>query len=125
VDLWSKSLPTAKERVARLCAATMCPTRPLDAAYHLQYVDLSGELAQGATEVHLTAVVKVEVDDVVRWALGCREARLPVRPDWLPALLEGTDWTPTGAPDVRLCGREERILHVKDGLVLRRLVPPT
>jgi hypothetical protein len=109
----SAALPTAAERVAHLCDVTLCPTRPLDAAF----------LADGDGEGSLVAVVKVAPDDVAQWSRGCASARFEVRPKWSVRLLAQRGWKVTTAPDSWRCGTEERQLHVKESVVLRRVKP--
>lgn len=115
-DTWSKALPTVKERVDLLCANALCPTRPVDAAFHLELQD-SG-LFSGPGEPVFRAVVKVRPEEVHRWSMGCTEKRLPARPEWLVEVLAGTGWQPKTAPDTWQCGTGQRAIHVKEGLVL-------
>ena len=50
-------------------------------------------------------------------------ARLEVRPSWVDPLLSGKDgWDVRGQPDTYRCGREERVIHVHEGVIFRRLV---
>lgn len=109
----SAALPTAAERVAHLCDVTLCPTRPLDAAF----------LAEGAGEGSLVAAVKLRPDDVAQWGRGCASARFEVRPRWSLPLLAQRGWKVATAPDAWRCGAEERLLHVKESVVLRRVKP--
>lgn len=109
----SASLSTAAERVTHLCDVTLCPTRPLDAAF----------LANGDGEGSLVAAVKVRPDDVAQWRRGCASARFDARPKWLLPLLAQRGWTVTTAPDSWRCGPEERLLHVKESVVVRRVKP--
>ncbi len=107
----SARLGSAAERVAHLCDVTLCPSRPLDAAF----------LTDGDGEGSLVAVVRVRPDDVVQWRRGCASARFEVRPAWLPPLLAQRGWSVATAPDSWRCGREERVIHVKEAVVVRRI----
>lgn len=109
----SAALRTAGERVAQLCDVTLCPTRPLDAAF----------LADGDGAGGLVAVVKVPPDDVSQWSRGCTSARFDVRPRWSLPLLAERGWKVAAAPDPWRCGPEERLIHVKEGVVVRRVKP--
>lgn len=107
----STSLPTAAERVAWLCEYALCPTKPLDAAFHLATGD-------EGTVVH--AVVKVAPTDVPRWSMGCDNVPVEARPKWLSEVLP-KDWAVKTIPDTWRCGGEKRVIHVKEGLVIRAL----
>lgn len=109
----SAALATAAERVAHLCDVTLCPTRPLDAAF----------LANGDGEGSLVAAVKLRPDDVALWSRGCASARFEVRPKWSLPLLAQRGWKVSTAPDSWRCGAEERLLHVKESVVVRRVKP--
>jgi hypothetical protein len=111
VSRTSASLASAKDRVDHLCTVTLCPTQPQDAAWEVV----------SATE--LRAVVKVSPDDTDRWSRGCIDRRFDARPPWLPKVLAERGWKATSIPDSVQCGAERRLLHVKDGLVVRWLEP--
>lgn len=113
-DTRSTSLPTAKARVAFLCEATLCPSTPDDAAFHV--VHQEGLIGAGTMSIH--AVVKVPAADLARWSKGCAPGGAEARPAWLPEVLKGTGWTPRTAPDTVRCGAQLRVIHVKEGLVI-------
>jgi hypothetical protein len=108
----STSLPSAKERVAWVCEYALCPTKPLDAAFHIS----PGE---DGTVVH--AVVKVVPTDVPRWSMGCDNVQVEARPKWLSEVLP-RDWAVKTIPDTWRCGGEKRVIHVKEGVIVRSLL---
>lgn len=124
VELHSREAATAAERVKRLCALVRCPSRPEDAAFHLRYEDPTRDLSLGPQRLSLAAVLRVPASELPRWSRDCRPARLEPRPSWATPFLEERGWRTTEAPEMLRCDREERHLHVRDGLVLRRIVPP-
>jgi hypothetical protein len=109
----SAQLKTADARVAHLCDVTLCPSTPLDAAF----------LAGGDGEGSFVAVLRVAPADVHLWSRGCSAARLEARPPWLPPLLAQRGWKVTTAPETWRCGADERVIHVKEGIVARRVLP--
>lgn len=121
-DTRSKSIAKASARVAFLCDYLMCPSTPEDAAFHVVYRDNSHGLVPGSDDAVIHAVVKVKAEDVARWSMGCERTRVEARPPWLDDVLAGTGWAPKTLPDTLRCGREERVVHVKEGLIIRSLV---
>ncbi len=111
----STSLATAKERVAFLCDYAMCPSPPEDAAFHI-YPGPDG------TVVH--AIVKVDVNDVHRWSMGCDSFSVEVKPKWVNEVIGPTGWKLKTNPDTWRCAGERRVIHVKEGLVIRALLRP-
>lgn len=109
----STSLTSAKERAAFLCDFALCPTMPLDAAFHIY----PGE--QG-TVVH--ALVKIDPRDVPRWSMGCDDFNVEVKPPWVNEVIGPTGWKLVTAPDAMRCGTEKRVIHVKEGIVIRALL---
>lgn len=93
----------------------MCPSTPEDAAFHV--------VLRGPGDGAVHAVVKVRAEDVPRWSMGCERLRVDARPAWLDEVLAGTGWSPKTPPDTLRCGREERVVHVKERLIIRTLVP--
>ncbi len=118
-DTRSDRLASPKDRVAFLCEYTLCPTTPSDAAFHIVVRDASRGFLAGPGDVDVTAVVKVKPDDMPRWVAGCAARRGDMKPPWLEGLLKERGWKVTTAPDFAQCGAESRLLHVKDGLVVR------
>jgi hypothetical protein len=109
----STAFPTAKERVAYLCDYAICPSPPLDAAWHI-YPGNEG------TIVH--AVVKIDVNDVHRWSMGCDNLTVETRPKWLSEVIGPTGWKLKSIPDTWRCAGEKRVIHVKEGIVIRALL---
>lgn len=109
----STSLATAAERVAFLCDSALCPTRPLDAAFHI---------APGEEGLVVHGIVKIEPTDVPRWSMGCDDFNVEVRPKWVSEVLAPTGWKLQTAPDAMRCGAEKRVIHVKEGLIIRALL---
>ena len=109
----STEFATPKERVTFLCDSASCPSVPLDAAFH---VYKTGE----GTVVH--AIVKVDVNDVHRWSMGCDDFTVEVRPKWVATVIAPTNWTLKTTPDTWRCAGERRVIHVKEGLVIRALL---
>lgn len=114
VERRSTEFPTAKARVDFLCGWALCPTRPLDAAFHLS------PHAEGGTVVH--AVLKVPPAELSPWWRGCDGFTVEARPAWLPEVLQGTGWQPRSIPDTYRCGGEKRVVHAREGLVIRALL---
>lgn len=111
----STTLTTAKDRVAFLCDYAICPSIPEDAAFHI-YPGEEG------TIVH--AVVKVEINDVHRWSMGCDNLTVEQRPKWLNEVMGPTGWKLKTIPDTWRCAGEKRVIHVKEAIVIRALLRP-
>ena len=100
-----------------------CPSEVLDTEFHLVLHDNSGGLLSGPSDADFKVAVKVKPDHVVKWAEHCTAARLDVRPAWVDPMLKGkSGWDVSSQPDTYRCGREERVIHVKEGVIFRRLV---
>lgn len=98
------------------------PTEPLDVEFHVLVHDNSGGLLSGTSDSDIRAAVKVKEDHVSKWAEGCTAARLEARPSWADALVSGRDgWDVSSVPDTYRCGREERVIHVHEGIIFRRV----
>jgi hypothetical protein len=108
----STELASAKARVDWLCEYALCPTRPLDAAF---------DIAPGDEGAIVHAVVKVDPADVPRWSMGCDDLAAEARPKWLGEVLAPTGWTVKTIPDTWRCGGEQRVIHVKEAVILRAL----
>ncbi len=107
-DLKSKAL-----KVAMLKDFMASPTVPDDVEFHL--------VLHGDSD--FKAAVKIKPDDVPKWADGCIAARLEVRPSWVEPLLRNKlGWSVSSQPDTYRCGREERVIHVHEGVIFRRIV---
>jgi hypothetical protein len=122
-DTRSAQLATAAERVRFLCAYAVCPAPAIDARFHLVFHDNSRGLLAGPDDLDLRAVMRVEQDVLERWTRGCQPARVEARPSWLDEVTTEARFVPTSAPDGYRCGAEMRAVHVRDGLVVRRIVP--
>ena len=113
-DRRSTSLATAKERVTFLKDFAACPTEPQDAAWHIYETD-------DGTVVH--AIVKIAPADAHLWSMGCGDFNGEARPKWVSEVLPPA-WKLKTIPDTWSCGRERRVIHVKEGLVIRALLVP-
>ena len=100
-----------------LCAYVLCPTRPEDAAFHVVFHDTTGLLA-GSSDYAIRAILKIAPDDAERWSRGCDEKRVDPKPAWLEPLAKERGWKPSSAPDTWVCGRESRVIHVREGFVI-------
>jgi hypothetical protein len=121
-DTWSRTLVSPHDRVAFLCAYTLCVTTPADAAFHIEFHDNSGGFVPGPDDFEIHAVLRMTPDETSRWSRGCKAERVEVRPEWLDVVLkEQPTWQPKSTPDVYRCGQETRVIHVKEGLVIRSL----
>ena len=121
-DTRSSALKSKALKLAFLKDYLGSPTEPQDVEFHVVFQDHSGALFPTADEYELQAGVKVPPDQVPRWAMGCTAARLEVRPAWVGPLLEGkTGFEVKSQPDTFRCGREERVIHVHEGVILRQL----
>ena len=121
-DTNSRSLKSRELKIAFLKDYMASPTEVQDAEFHIVVHDNSGGLLAGPSDSDFKAAVKVKPDKVPKWAEGCEAARLEVRPSWVDPLLSGKDgWDVRGQPDTYRCGREERVIHVHEGVIFRRL----
>jgi hypothetical protein len=111
----STSLKTAAERVAFLCDYAVCPSPVQDAAFHIYPTD-------EGTVVH--AIVKIDTNDSHRWSMGCDDFNVEVRPKWVSEVLAPTGWKIKSTPALHRCAGERRVIHVKEGLVIRALLRP-
>jgi hypothetical protein len=112
-DVRSTSLATVKERISALCNTALCPTQPLDAAFHIYTTD-------EGTVVH--AVAKIDPLDAPQWSMGCDHFPVEARPKWVSEVIGPTGWKVKTTPDLWRCGGERRVIHVKEGLVIRALL---
>ncbi len=120
-DTRSTTLKTARERTGFLCAYALCASPVKDSAFHVVFHDNSGGLLAGPDDSDIRAIVSVDKDDLEKWTRSCVPARVEARPEWLNEIAKGTTLVPTSAPDGYRCGNELRAIHVKDGLVVRRI----
>lgn len=120
-DTSSRTLSTPQERSRFLCAYALCASPVKDAAFHVVFHDNSGGLLAGPDDADIRAVVLVEKDDLEKWSRGCTPARVEAKPAWLEEIAKGTALVPRSAPDGYRCGTELRGVHVRDGLVVRRV----
>lgn len=98
------------------------PTSVQDVEFHIVVHDNSGGLLLGPSDSDLKAAVKVTPDQVARWAAGCTAARLEARPEWIEPLIRGKrGWEVSSQPDTYRCGPEERVIHVREGVIFRRI----
>ena len=121
-DTWSNDLAGPLHRLAFLKDYAQGPTEPLDAEFHIVFHDNSGGLFAGPSDYEMNVAVKVRPDDVARWAEGCTAARLDPKPSWIEKVLAGKPgWDVSAVPDTVRCGREERIIFVKEAIIFRHL----
>ncbi len=122
-DTKSASMKSRELKLAFLKDYMACPSEVLDTEFDLVLHDNSGSLLSGPSDADFKAAVKVKPDHVVKWAEHCVAARLDVRPAWVGPLVDKRPgWDVSGQPDTYKCGQEERIIHVKEGVIFRRLV---
>jgi hypothetical protein len=121
-DTRSTTLATAKQRASFLCAYALCASPVKDAAFHVIFHDNSGSLLSGPDDADIRAVVLVDPDDLEKWTRSCTPARVEAKPDWLGEIAKGTSLVPKSAPDGYRCGAELRAIHVKDRLIVRRVL---
>ena len=121
-DTRSSALTDPVLKVKFLDEYAQGPTMPLAAEFHIVYHDNSGGLLAGPDDYDIAAVIRVRVDDVPRWSTGCIGARLEARPKWASELVDGVPgWEVKTPPDIVRCGREVRIIHVKEGVIFRHI----
>jgi hypothetical protein len=123
IDTRSSGIKSRELRIAFLKDYLSSPTEPLDVEFHLVLHDNSGGLISGPNDFDFRVAVKVTADAVARWAMGCEAARLDVRPEWVEAMLKGKKgWEVSSQPDTYRCGREQRVIHVHEGVIFRHVV---
>lgn len=121
-DTRSVAMKSKELKLAFLKDYLGSPTEVQDAEFHILVHDNSGALLSGPSDSDFKAAVKVKADHVPKWADGCTAARLDVRPPWVEPLLKGkTGWDVGSQPDTYRCGREERVIHVREGVIFRRI----
>jgi hypothetical protein len=121
-DTYSRSLESKSLKLKFLSDYLGSPTEPLDAEYHLVFHDNAQGCVPGSDDYDLQAVVKVRPEDVPAWALGCVRRRLEATPDWVAPLVKGKKGFEVSAqPDSFRCGPEERVIHVHEGVIYRRV----
>jgi hypothetical protein len=120
-DTRSTQLASAKERTTFLCAYALCASAVSDARFHVVFHDNSRGLLAGPDDLDVRAVLRVAKDDLEKWSRGCQPAPVEARPSWFTELGLEPAFLPTSAPDGYRCGQELRAIHVKDGLVVRRI----
>jgi hypothetical protein len=118
----SASLASKQLRLAFLRDYLTGPSEPEDAEFHISFHDNSGGFVPGPSDFDFQVALKVKPDDVSKWAIGCVRRPLEARPGWVNALLAGkAGWEVSSLPDSLRCGAEERLIHVHEGVVFRRL----
>ena len=121
-DTYSRKIKSKELKLAFLKDYLGSPTEPQDVEFHVVVHDNSGGLLAGPSDSDIQAAVKVKPDHVAKWAEGCTGARLEVRPAWVDGLISGKDgWDVSSQPDTYRCGREERVIHVHEGVIFRHL----
>ena len=119
-DTKSAGIKSRELRIAFLKDYFASPTEPLDAEFHLVFQDNSGGMIPGPSDSDFQVAVRVPPDAVAQWAMGCEAARLDVRPAWVGPMLKGKKgWEVKSQPDTYRCGREERVIHVREGVIFR------
>lgn len=122
VDVKSKTLKDKALKLAMVKDYAQGPTVPLETEFHLVHHDNSGGMIPGPDDFTYHIVVKVKPDDVAQWARGCERVQLPVRPSWADSVLMGNpEFAVNTKPDTVRCGREERVIHVKEGVIFRSI----
>lgn len=121
-DTRSATMASAEQRISFLNGYVASPSPPLDVEFHVVFHDNSGGLLAGPSDMDITAAVRVKPGDAPTWALGCTRAPLDVPPDWVEPLLEGkSGWEVDSQPDTLRCGLERRVIHVREGIIFRRI----
>ena len=121
-DTRSTNIKSKELKLAFLKDYMSGPTVPLDAEFHILFHDNSGSLLSGGSDYDFQAVIRVTPDQTFKWADGCTRYRLEAFPPWAEPLLRGKDgWEINSQPDTFRCGQEERVIHVKEGVIFRRL----
>lgn len=122
-DTKSRKIASRDLRIASLKDYMGSPTALLDTEFHIVIHDNSGGMLSGPSDADFKAAVRVKPDHVAKWAESCTAARLDVRPEWVDPMLSGKDgWDVSSQPDTYRCGREERVIHVREGVIFRRIV---
>ena len=122
-DTRSSQIQSKELKLAFLRDYLSGPTAPLDAEFHLVFHDNSQGMIPGSDDMDLQAVIKVKPDDVSKWAAGCTRYRLEAWPPWAEPPLRGKKgFEVSSPPDTFKCGAEERVIHVHEGVIFRRLV---
>jgi hypothetical protein len=121
-DTRSSSITSKELKLAFLKDYMGSPTAVEDVEFHIVVHDNSGGMLSGPSDSDLRAAVRVKPDHVAKWAESCEAARLEVRPSWVDPMLKGkTGWEVKSQPDTYRCGREERVIHVREGVIFRRI----
>lgn len=121
-DTYSESISSRALKVRFLKDYLGGPTEPEDVEFHIVFHDNAGGCVPGSDDYDLQVVEKVRPDEVAKWADGCVRTRLEARPSWVAPMLTGKKgWEVKEQPDTFRCGREERVIHVHEGVIYRRL----
>ena len=122
-DTKSRSIKSKDLKLAFLKDYMGSPTPLQDAEFHIVVHDNSGGMLAGPSDSDFQVAVKIKPDQVPKWTEGCEATRLDVRPAWVDPILSGKDgWNVSAQPDTYKCGREERVIHVHEGVIFRRIV---
>ena len=121
-DTRSSSIDSKALKLAFLRDYLGGPSEPDDAEFHLVFHDNSDGCVPGSDAYDMKVVLKVKPDQVPKWAEGCERYRLEAWPPWAEPLLRGKKgWEVSAQPDTFRCGREERVIHVHEGVIFRRI----
>ena len=121
-DTFSASIASKELKVHFLRDYLGGPSEPEDLEFHIVFRDNSDGCVPGSDDYDLQVVERVKPDLVPRWADGCVRTRLEARPPWVGPLVKGKNgWDVKEQPDSFRCGREERVIHVHEGIIYRRL----
>ena len=98
------------------------PSEPQDVEFHIVFRDNSDGCVPGSDDYDVQVVERVKPDEVSLWADGCVRSRLEARPTWVgPLVKDKKGWAVKEQPDTFRCGHEERVIHVHEGVIYRRL----
>lgn len=123
LDVRSATLPTAQARVQMLKDHLGSPGKVEDTAFHLVLHDNSGGCVPGPSDADFRVAVKVPRGDTELWTRGCTPGAIEIRPEWVDEVTRGAEtWAVSSKPEAVRCGGEERLVHVKEGIVFRRVL---
>jgi hypothetical protein len=117
----SDKFTSPEKRVAFACDYLLCITKPTDAAFHIQYVDHSRDLIPSSDTGDVRQLLKVNVDEIHLWQRECEIGHPDMHPFWMLPLLTERNWKVTSIPVGYVCGHETRVIHVKEGVIIRQL----
>lgn len=72
-DTWSADFKGDQDKIEFLMKYVNCPTKVLDAEYHITYHDNSHGLVPGPSDWRISAAIKVDPGDIREWTDGMEE----------------------------------------------------